>query len=263
MGGFLYFRSGDTRPIGLDGVTGLGLGYILDDGSSIETRQVNAGSPSGKAGLVFADSSRHDPKHLVGINLAEQVWREMPASGDRAELWIGYWKDSKPVPDDLARPSMLRGPKLKMADGNAWQVPIVRRYDESLDQWESELPAILDYDKQGHIIRGKPLEKYKQLWDITAVLAGEQFERDSGENIEIDDQQVYRAVVALLQANYVVALPELVILEALADDDSLSLVALASCRYDQLMKWIEASDQKKSESSPGQDGLTMSDGEAA
>lgn len=253
MAGFLYFWSGGPASISVAKASEFGLGYAFA-GASIETRQVNGNSPSGKAGLVFCDEKRQGGR-VCGCDMANQTWRKMPDVEGRPELWVGYWNDAKPGPQDLQRETMLRGPLIKFADGNQWQIPIVRKWME--DRYESELPALLDYDSTGKITRGKPLAKYAELWDATTAIADAHV---SGEAYTED--QLYDALFRLLAANYVVSFVELVSLGALADDGAIGVAVLASCRYDMLIDWID-STQKKTESLAAESGETLSDGEAA
>lgn len=252
---FLYFWSGGPPSINADKITEFGLDYALA-GASIETRQVNSNSPSGSPGLVFCDSKRMGGR-VAGCDMDAQTWRKMPDVEGRPELWVGHWNDAKPGPGDLQRGNVLGGLSAMLADGNRWIVPKVRHYDETLQVWQSDLPAYLDYDSTGKIIRGQPLEKYRQLYEDTAALADAEL---SGE--PVDEQTLYRAVFALLGANYVVSMPELVLLGALADDDSLSLVALTSCRYDKLLDWIDTL-QKKTDSPTTLNGSPTTAGDAA
>ncbi len=259
MAGFLYFISEDTRPLTPERIRAMGLGYAFT--ANPENSAVSGKSPNGKSGNVFADSTRQNGRR-AGYYAEQQTWRKLPHVEGRPELWVGYWNDAKPTPEDLQRGKLLRGPKLTLADGAAWQVPIVRRFDEAAQRWESELPAYLDYDESGQVVRGQPVDEYTRLWELTAPLADAQFARDAGEEGATGptDADVYAAVAALLQANYVVDLPELIALRALQESDA-GTICLVACRYEQLMAWI-ADDQKKTDRSAAS-GLTSTDSDAA
>jgi hypothetical protein len=258
MAGFLYARAG-TKPIDAKAIDALGLRYAIT--GPVQNRETNSKGPNGGPCCLFAEESRQAGKS-VGYYPDQQTWRKMPTIEGRPELWIGYWNDAKPTPTDMARRQMLRGASLKLADGNHWQIPIVRRYDDAAQRWESELPALLDFDDAGNVVRGAPVAAYASLWEATAPLADEQFAQDSGESDAkgLDEQQLYRAVVALLQANYVVALPELAMIGALADDESIATIVMVAVRYNALIGWVE--DQKKTESQTEKSGTTTTAGVA-
>lgn len=239
MAGFLYFRSGEQTSPTLDTLTKWGLGYAFEAGP--DCRVVMGATPSGAAGSIFADPARQS--RSVKLDMAGQTWRKLPSVVGRPDLYLGYWSDSPPQPRDLARPAMLRGVPMTLGDGNEWQIPIVRRWDGQA--YESVLPAYVDFDENGLPIRGNPVAKYARLWEVTTPVA----DAHLGGDVELTDKQVIDGAVALLQANYVVDLPELATLQVLVDDDQLALISLAANRFDQLKALLESesSDQKKSE----------------
>lgn len=256
---FLYFKSGNTsKVVSKEDVAELGLEYAL--GQSIENREVLNG-PGGQKGVVFCDSERSGDR-AAGYFPDQQTWREMPARDGRPPLYIGYWNDAPPTPASLARKTQLPAAPVLMADDRYWQIPIVRNYDEQSDTYTSNLPAYLDYDEQGNITKGRVLGCYKRLWDLTAPVADIKF--GTGDP-NVSEQQLFTAVVALLQANYVVDLPELAVLGVLADDYSLTAAIEVSCRLDRLKRWIaEAEEQKKTTTTPPiPPGSTTSAGDAA
>lgn len=265
MSYFLYFKAGGGKVTRAD-VEQYGLDYAL--GESIETREVLAGPDGSAGGWVFCDSYRAGNR-AAAYQPDQQTWRELPHREGRPALWVGYWNDAKPTPASLQRPAMLPGAGVLLADGHQWTVPIVRRAIESDSQlvaYECQLPCYLDYDAEGRVTKGRVLGVHQRLWDLTAPVADAKF--GTGDPLE-SEQQLYTAVVALLRANYVVDLPELVLLGVLADDESLALVVQVSCRYDQLRQWVAAArddnqegDQKKTESTPPPGGSTTSAGDA-
>lgn len=237
MASFLYGIAGDQRPVTPERVKAWGLSYAFTGG--IDHRQVNCG-PWGSAGAVFCDTTRQGGR-TAGYHPEQQTWRKLPTVEGRLELWVGYWNEAKPGPEDLRRAQLIRGPKIQLADGNAWQIPIVRHFDDSLQRWQSELPAYFDYDEAGKIIKGEPRDEYAYLWDATAPLADQLLDGQS-----LDDQEVFRSVEALLQANYVVALPELMVLRVLADDELIASICMVATRYKTFVEWCDSAKKKKS-----------------
>ena len=239
MAGFLYFRAGDTRSVDHRSAAELGLDYALSD-AQLTSREAIAG-PAGLRGVVFADERQQ--AEAPGYYADRQVWRELPRHEGRPRLFVGYYRDAKPTPAELLRERSLPGLIVTMADGLPWQVPevISRESGES----ECRLPCQLDYDLDGRIVPGEPIEAYRVLWELITPIAAALFDGEP-----LDDGQVQRGVVALLQANYRVALPELVQLGVLANDASLATAVMASCQYDELLRWADDLQKKSGASDP-------------
>ena len=233
----------------------LGLDYAFGHGAVV-SRPVTQ-SPAGGAGCVFADARRLG-NNETGYYPDRQKWRKMPAVGNRPELWIGFFDDDPPDPSDLARQTLLPGTPIRLGE-YTWQIPEVARYDEINERWASVLPAYLDYDSEGNVIRGEPLEEYQRLWDECCKVAEASMKGDFS---AIDDNDVTRTVIALLHANYVVDLPELAMMRALIDTNDLALVVQAAVQLDKLLEWARLL-QKKSDALPTGSGSTTNDGEAA
>jgi hypothetical protein len=261
MSCFLYFVSGRGTPVKREDLAKLGLEYAFT--SSLQNCEVRGNTPSGQNGYVCCDAKRSGDR-TAGYYPDQQTWREMPKRPDGTRVWIGYWNEAKPTPDSLERASTLPGARLKLADDRMWLVPIVRIHDRQTDTYKSNLPTYLDFDAEGRVVPGRVVDAYQRLWELTAPVAEREFgQAESDTDKDLATQQLYTAVVALLQANYVVALPELVMIDALADD-CLALLVQISCRFDQLREWIAASkgdEQKKTTSSPTPPGSSTSAGD--
>lgn len=257
--GFLYFISSEERPPTPEKIRQWGLSYAFT--RSPEHRVINANSPNGKSGSVIADPDRM-PGKVAGYHKDEQVWRKMPTVEGRPELWVGYWKDSPPHPSDLERKKMLRGMSPTLADGNEWWIPVVRKFDEELSEWKSELPSAWDCDDSGNLCRGTtPKREYAHLWDLTAPLADAMFASEADENAAgwPEEKEIAKAVRELLKTNYVIDAPEIAALELIGDSEA-ALVVMVATRYDALNDWLT---QKKTDSSLTPPGSTSPAGKAA
>jgi len=242
MAGFMYFAADRQKAtVDLEDAEKWGLSYAFN--STPESRQVMNG-PSGTHGVVFTDHLRQGGR-TAGYYPDQQTWREMPEVDGRPALWFGYWNDAKPGPDDLMRPSPLAHDfSIKLADGNLWKVPRIRCYDNDSQRWECAMPSRMDFDKHGNLFAASPLEQHLGLWEMTHGVAtliclGEQTVPP------ITDRDVQRAAVAILQANYCVDIPELVLLGALSTGAMFAQVVMCACRGDSLLQWI--SDSKKND----------------
>ena len=255
MPGFLYFRSGSTKPIDADGVRSLGIGHILDGNSSVETRATNSSSPSGVAGLIFADPARQKYGQPIGYFPEKQTWERYP---DQPDLHIGYWNDGKPEPADLRRDIFLRTHEIKLDDEKYWEIPIVGHLDG--EQFQSDLPAYMALDKNGRRVRGKVVAKHNGLWEIVSTLAGKFFETNA-ENEPPTDDEVWNATLALLQSVYVIDAMEMAILEMfLMESERYESIWMVAARYDVLEQWLKDIAKKK-ESEQQASGLNTFDGE--
>ena len=262
MAGFLYFLSGTRRPMTAEAVRELGLGHILDGDGATSYREAQGNTPSGAPGVTFAAASRHDRD--VALAPGKQTWRRLPKTIGGGNVWLGYWDDAKPTPSDLARAKQLPGPTVELADGHRWMVPLVLSLDLQAERYETALPTRWDFDDDGNWVRGAVGDEYAALWDAATPFADERFEMAAGREVarvEMDEQRLLACVTTLLQANYAVGQAELVMLGALADDQSTALVPLLACDFFELVQRAEA--QKKSESQPVTSGGDTCDGEAA
>ena len=240
MSGFLYFKSGDQRPVTKDGIAALGLAYAFT--GSIGTRPCNLG-PSKKPGLVFADDKRHEGKTL-GFYPDQQTWRKMPTVEGRPELWVGYWNDAKPTPADLVRADARPGEALiLLGDGNQWLVPTLTEFDPETKTGECELPCLLDFDEDGALHKTTPTGKWAALWDLVHPVAVKLCFPGDGA-AEPSDAEVQQAAFALLAANYVVSMVELATLGALRADETFERIVMVSCRGRWLIQAIDALSKK-------------------
>lgn len=263
MAGFLYFRAGDARPITKDVAAKYGLAYAFPAGFT--NCQVNSNSPSKSQGHVFADPARHEGKR-IGYFADQQTWRKLPTVEGRPELWVGYWNDAKPGPSDLERPNMLPGEvAMTLGDGKRWVIPTLTEFDPETKEGECALPAPLDYDDDGNLFTTKPVGEEGALWDIVHPVAlGACFgsNEPDAEIKDASDLDVRTAALRLLRRNYVVDMPELVMLGCLRNDTTFRTIVIASCRGEWLMEAIHELSKKNSDPTPAV-GSNTSDGETA
>lgn len=134
------------------------LGEIFGDVRSLAdlfAAEVHGRGPDGGSGLLLSAS----PGLCSGFQADRQTWR--PVS--EALLWIGQSTNEEPPgPADLARPSLLEGTAVELADGQSYQVPTLRRPDG-----HTTLPRALGWDEAGQFqIEISP--RYRSLWDESA-----------------------------------------------------------------------------------------------
>lgn len=237
MSGFLYFRPGQTRNVTREDVTEWGLAYAFE--RSPLSCMCMANTPTGGAGVVFADPSRQG-EGRVKMDLAAQEWRKMPRAG-LPEIYCGYWRDAAPTPQDLARAKQLPGYSIPLADGHQWTIPVVRLFDEFAGHLTSNLPCYLDVDEQGRPVNGQPLSAYAHLWELTAPFAEQMLAEDSKESTT---EQIADAACALLQTNYVVDWPEIAAAKALTNQQMIHNIVAVAIDWPTYLRWQEVVKKK-------------------
>lgn len=87
--------------------------------------------PDGKMGCVFGLGASHP-----AYDSKAQRWAQGPG------FWVGV-EDAPPMPEDLVREVGIEGPEIRLADGNAWRVPRIHRWDVDLSQHVPNLPKAI------------------------------------------------------------------------------------------------------------------------
>jgi hypothetical protein len=99
------------------------------------------------------------PKRL-GYYPDEQTWHQISEG-----LWIGTMNDSPPTESDLRRKKQHGGYSIELANGERFNIPVIRRPDGS-----TELPTDMYWDANGAIV--EPIKAaYRKYWDETEVVA--------------------------------------------------------------------------------------------
>ena len=203
MAGFLYYLPGRGPDIKLADVRALGLGYAFD--AQLTPRQCLGGPDNGSGVVIAAGDQR------VGYHKHEQDWRQIPHSS----AWIGYYRDERPTPTDLARPELLDGLWITCDDGSQWLIPKARRWEE----FDGEcypvcgLPQRLSLAADGQWQLGAVKSRYEQLWRW--VCAYEQAFAEAvqshhdGDVVRFTFDAINDMAIAALQANYRVSASEL------------------------------------------------------
>lgn len=256
---FLYFRPNQSRTVKLDDVKAWGLGYAFD----VEpfSAACTNNTPDGSYGQVFV--SQAAGREVPRMDMDKQTWRKMPRERDGKPVYVGFWNESPPTPNELRRKEFLPGYQYELLDGNQWTIPLVRRY--GADGHGCALPCVIDYDDEGEIIDGPVLQRYAYLWELTKPIVDDLLATyELGEPAdELTAKQIVETAIRLLAANYRVGLAEVRALELLANDGTASGLAALACDWPELMArvGVDAEDQKKSDSAD--DAANTTNGDAA
>lgn len=160
----LYFLSDVTRAQ-LSPRGALSRGLLADFGlteifadvrrvDELHPAEVAPKGPDGRPGLLISATSA-DQATLY--RPTRQTWRRLT---DR--LWIGLELGPPPGPTDLARPKLLEGYAVELADGQLYQVPLLRRPDG-----RTSLPRRLGWDDEGQF-EARIAPQYETLWEASA-----------------------------------------------------------------------------------------------
>lgn len=253
MSGFLYFKPGQPS-VNAEKAKDWGLGYAFTTRAC--GGQCQGQTPSGGAGIVFADKQRMG-ESPIKMDMPNQVWGKIPQS----DVWVGYWKDAPPTPEDLEREHQLPGYFVPLADGRRWLMPTVRRFDRSQTAFTSALPCYMEVDADGKWSEGRVLGIHAHLWDLTTPYADELFRANTEDGFvarEFTKQELCDAVAVLLQTNYAVGVAELSLMRALTNEEATKNAILFSCEVPVFLEWLVS--QKKSNQSTQQDSLNTDDG---
>lgn len=162
----------------------------------VSVQELRTGGPLKMGGVLLCylkEGTRDVPQNLGtydGINKWE-------VRDPQFKALIGWNPDQPPTPEDLRRKRMHRGYLIEGADGNEWQVPIIRRPDDS-----TELPRDMYVNGDGRL--HEPVkEQYREYWEETELVCGWFLHPEAGlEAIGFSKEKAFRMAVRALSINY-------------------------------------------------------------
>lgn len=161
----VYFIPEHTTPtINLAELVAAGLGYAFDPDTPRLARPVVGSGPDGNNPGVIVSASAE--LNGVGYYPQRQTWRTVPGT----KVWVGHNTDALPTPAELARRNLLAGHPVRLGDGQLWQVPVTRGYEERAGQLHpcGKLPWRTRVDESGQW-RSELAEQYRALWDTACA----------------------------------------------------------------------------------------------
>lgn len=231
----IYFISGLSKPVSLDDVPSLGLGYAFEE--CPQSSPISGRTPTGGPGMLVWSQKRLG-QMMPAFNADKQTWRKAPG---RDDLYVGFYTEAPPTPATLRKTGGMAGEAVTMGDGHEWIAP-------RLATWNGEsgfTPAyslVADLDADGNWISGgASIECHglKSLFDrLYAVML------DPGGTAASDALDF---ACELLAVNYAVSKTELAMLKVLKTDESLFRILTIALEWDEVMEW---SKKKMLESNP-------------
>lgn len=264
MAGFLFFLEGEPRQINLTHLAELGVGHLFDASCQCRTMPTSH-TPTGRPGSLFAQQDKHAEGFVIDYDPDAQHWLcdeqgdPMPLPG--TNVYIGLLVADPPTSADLLRKKTLPGTPIELLAGGEWIVPTVRRFDALTAGWQSALPCYVGMDRTGRPTRGRTLQQYAHLWDVTEPICAAMLAMRTGEGSGPTDQEFTDAAVTLLQANYLVDLATLVLLDAL-DVTTVSVAVMVATRWWEFAQWVSDNEAEKKNPDSAVPGLTTAVGEA-
>lgn len=207
-------------------------------------------------GVLFVPAGEVPEKYSVD----DDEWSEIPCFGENefgVRCFMGYPKDTPlPGPRELLRPDVATGPdgiehplkiyylkySERFADGNVWEVPAARRFDQGKAETEftvrggpAELDAVFSSErngqmehlfssvfagidvfapvaetsqvlKDGHWVDGEPRKEYREIWNLALkvdrLLDGTQNDAEAEEIPGIGSDEAKLIAVRVLQVFY-------------------------------------------------------------
>jgi hypothetical protein len=216
MNQLLYFVDGLQRVGNWEHARELGLGYAFPESLGVVSADFSGAGPGGTQGCVFGvDSER------LGYYPDRQTWLKIPKGSGSHQLYVGFWKNARPGPEDLRVEEPLRGRPVKLRDGNEWTIPIARAWSDSEgnEGWYQALPGILTLSETNEWVSGGVEQRYAGLWEIACAYWNEIWQRtpDAKGEIRFDFHGAHDAAIAALAANYRIGRPEAGLLGLLDD----------------------------------------------
>lgn len=200
MSSFLYYipkKSGiseaDLKLVGLDML------------SSYSQVGCFAGPDGGSQGVLVCEDGPFAPK--INYDKKTQTWKKCYGG----KYWIGYEKDNRPGPLELAKTIQVDGYPNFLSDKNEWVLPSAKA-----------LPSYLGIDEDGN--RQKRLKpEYKNLSELgEKVFKAYKYEiskEEITEEIRLTAEESYEIAIECLQVNYRIGPYEVDALELMTPSD--------------------------------------------
>lgn len=232
MAGLLYFVSGSTVKPRPEELAALGLQF---DHPPTLAECIGRG-PSGKPGVVVADPHRVE---RIGIYLDDQHWEAVPVLEGEPRLYIGWYRNAKPGPADLARKSQVAGPRVLLADGNEWMVPLVQDWSEEDAARAIALPRAVKRAADGKWVKGDVEPTYQALWEAAQEYWQVLCSAVEDGSMQYEWEPLFDYACALLAVNYSLTPLDVSALTLFTTDNVAQRVTNAAVDWLTFVEWLE------------------------
>lgn len=154
------------------------------------------GGHSGTLLCALAETPDRDvPEHL-GYYPEHQKW-EIRTPGLKTSALIGWNPNRPPTPTDLRRKRLAGGYPLELSDGHEWQIPIVRRPDDS-----TELPCHMHLGPDEQLVETIK-DSHRRFFDELAIVCLWLKHLDKpDEEVGFSKAKAFKLAVLTLSINY-------------------------------------------------------------
>lgn len=202
---------------------------------------------NGTKGTVFGIKGKCSDDIKVGFYHEEQEWINIPKQdGSQGRLWIGYYKNNKPKPENFLKKDYLDGYFLELADGNKWVVPVARRYQEGCLLPKGTMMLVAGRIDEFVIEKYLPLQKIaEQLFVYFGLDYDKEFQKDDG--FLCDDVSFFNTCVSVLSTNYNLDFRDISVLKLFTTDNTVEILKIVvDMPYiDRLIKLQQGIEKKK------------------
>lgn len=236
---FVYYIPGMKSPTAQD-IVNAGLRHAFDGDPEIMFHPT-PGPDGNDGGSVLCDKRSKPANARDGRDPATMEWRQIP----KTISWIGWKKGAMPGPEQLERKEMLKGHRIKMANGETWLCPAAHEFDSADETFSSPLPKLIGMDKDGNYTLEDVIPRYAEFWKVGklyfdilvgAIADSDDLVADMNLSHEIRDATI------CLGANYRTGAYEPVLLKLFTKYEAFKILKASA-------DWptIEAWDEKKKE----------------
>lgn len=209
MPGFLYFCESNKVPDML--------GYAFEPEPQ-SPREIIGPGPNGRAGWIFGGPTYDHLPQRYGYYPDLQTWHQIPNS----EIWIGYLNAAMPNEQCLRRSKMIPGQSVKLLNGESWQIPIARSWNEK-GEFTVELPRLVGMNHAGQIVAtNEVVPEYRQLYELACKIYDTMSESldDNGDGeLTINFEDCFK----IFETNYLMSAIEVTVLKLISTENSWEL----------------------------------------
>jgi hypothetical protein len=211
MTGFLYFLPEFAgQSVSPAQIESAGLGYAFENKGKKVALPLSNG-PGGNPGMLLGNTDKLEVGRIK-FDRDRQTWVNYAAAG----YWVGMWNEAKPGPADLLRSKPLSGEALTLGDDRQWLVPYARRYSAEDDAIVYSIALDCTVDLLSDTLEGDVVPRHAKLWALSeayirywkSIYSEDQAELAERDAAMFTGRELFVNIVRILQANYLVDLPE-------------------------------------------------------
>ncbi len=239
---FLYFFPGKTHVTVNDVKASFAVTALRDVLESerrfqhdcVQNHLIHTG-PEGQTGTLLTchPNGAELPGFVPCYDKERQEWRNING------VWLGWFRDMRPMAENMQRRLFLEGAAVELGDGRSWTIPTIRRADGL-----NRLPHAWGCDATGAMTR-RLLTQYRSIWDMACEM-WQVFTNGK----ETTYGEAWKWCVDSLSINYRIGPHEIDALQLLTDENHLSVLK-------GVVDWFTVEDmieetRKKKEEQPSQ-----------